>query len=227
MKRRFYYTLAVSLPALPHFDQAERLPVTREQLQRRLKMLEEGDAEILEEIESYLFWREQPKKECNEEIIKQYRLLMEKEMPLDLQEFILFFMSERTVLVALRRKLRGFAAPKPGEAWGVGRWVQHIEKNWEDPHFGLAAVYPWIVKVRELLYAGETLELERLILNYAWQKLDRLAAGKDFEFAFVVAYLIKWNIIHYWLSFNPEAARVRFEELVSEAYGEHANFIEV
>jgi hypothetical protein len=225
MTLTYYYTLVTSLPALLRFDKTDRLPLTREKLVGRLRMLEPEDAHILKSVESFLFWRGQAHKENDKDIVRQFRLLEELPMPEELKEFILFRVSERTIMVALRRKLRGLPAPQAGEPWGVGRWVGHIEKNWEDPDFRLAGVYPWIPKARELLQAGETLELERFILNKTWNLLDRFASGKDFLFEAVVAYVFKWNILQYWLGFDPKAARDRFAGLVTEVYGENAQFI--
>jgi hypothetical protein len=225
MSQTYYYTLATSLPALPRFDRAERLPITREKLVLRLSMLEPDDAQLLKSVESYLFWRGQAKKENEADLAKQYHLLTELSMPEELKEFIFFRISERTIMVALRRKFRGLPAPAAGETWGLGRWVGHIEKNWDDPDFRLAGVYPWIPKARELLHAGETLELERFILNHTWKLLDQFSSAKEFLFESIVAYVFKWNILQYWLGFNPEAARKRFETLVGEVYDENAKFV--
>ena len=35
-----YYTLVTSLPLMPHFERAERIPLTRLRLEQRLRMLE-------------------------------------------------------------------------------------------------------------------------------------------------------------------------------------------
>jgi hypothetical protein len=225
MGKTLYYTLVTSLPVLPRFDRAERIPLTREKLLQRLRMLEPEDARLLKEIESFLFWRNQARKENDADLVKQYRILEETAMPPELKEFFLFRVSERTIMVALRRKFRGLPAPVPGEPWGVGRRVKHIEKYWDDPDFRLSGAYPWVPKARELLQAGETLELERLILNYSWKLLDRLGSGKEFLFEAIVAYVFKWNIIQYWLGFDPKGAQERFAALVGEVYGENANYI--
>jgi hypothetical protein len=39
-----YYTLVSSLPRLPHFSEAQWLPLSRKQLDQRLTMLNEEDA---------------------------------------------------------------------------------------------------------------------------------------------------------------------------------------
>ena len=43
-----YYTLIGSLPALPvHFEDAERVPISRRRLDERLKMLDPAAAEVI------------------------------------------------------------------------------------------------------------------------------------------------------------------------------------
>jgi hypothetical protein len=138
-----------------------------------------------------------------------------------LQSFFEFPIDQRTIMAALRRRHRGFPAPSQGEPWGVGRYVRHIENNWDDPNFKLHAAYPWIVQARAHLEAGETLALERLLKNILWDHVDRSVEPYDFGFYAVLAYLIKWDILDQWLSYNIEDAKKRFEELVAEVTNEH------
>ena len=52
-----YYTLIGSLPALPwHFEEAERVPISRLSLMERLKMLQPHDAHVIEEMTDFLAW---------------------------------------------------------------------------------------------------------------------------------------------------------------------------
>ena len=54
MSSQPYYTLLASLPPLPRFDQTDRLPITRERLEQRLRMLTPDDAELYEHAVEFL-----------------------------------------------------------------------------------------------------------------------------------------------------------------------------
>ncbi len=121
----------------------------------------------------------------------------------------------RTIVAALRRRQAGEPPPKPGEPWGFGPWVRHIEQHWEHPDFKLAPVFPWITQVRLHLENQEALALERLLMNLIWQHVERVVPGGDFTLETLLAYLFKWDMVLHWLSYDAEAGRQRFEELAT------------
>ena len=215
-----YYTLLASLPPLPRFDRAERLPITRERLHRRYIMLTPEDAALLEHVATFLAWPRQTATRTDEEMIAGFKKMEEHISHPALQSFFKFPIDQRTIMAALRRRHRGLPAPAAGEPWGVGRFVRHIENNWDDPYFKLSAVYPWIQQARTNLESGETLALERLLKNVMWDYVDRSVQPYDFGFQAVLAYMIKWDILNQWLSYNVEEAKERFEELVAEVTDE-------
>lgn len=220
MSNQPYYTLLASLPPLPRFDQTERLPITRERLAQRLSMLSPADAELFERAAEFLAWRRQSATRTDQEMIANFKK-MEGHMALPtLRSIFDFPIDQRTVMAALRRRFRGLPAPAAGEPWGVGRYVNHIERNWDHPHFKLGAVYPWIPPARTHLEAGETLALERLLKNALWDHVDRSVPPYEFGFSAVLIYIIKWDILERWLSYNIEDAKVRFDELVAEVTDE-------
>jgi hypothetical protein len=215
-----YYTLLASLPPLPRFDQTERLPITRERLAQRLSMLTPDDAQLFEHATAFLAWQRQTATRTDEEMIARFKRMEAHLAHPDLQSIFDFPIDQRTIMAALRRRHRGMAAPTLGEPWGVGRYVNHIECNWDDPHFKLSAVYPWIVQARSHLEADETLALERLLKNTLWDHVDRLVPAYEFGFSAVLTYIIKWDILQRWLSYDIEDAKVRFAELVTEVTDE-------
>ena len=219
-----YYTLLASLPPLPRFDGAERLPITRERLQLRSGMLTPEDAALLEHAAEFLSWQRQTATRTDEEMITSFKRMEEHISHPALQSFFEFPIDQRTIMAALRRRHQGFPAPSPGEPWGVGQYVRHIEKNWDDPYFKLNAVYTWIPQARTHLEADETLALERLLKNVLWDHVDRSVEPYDFGFQAVLAYIIKWDISQQWLSYNVEDAKKRFEELVAEVKNEQQQF---
>jgi hypothetical protein len=220
MSGRHYYTLVASLPFLPRFDRAERLPISAERLWDRFKMLDPEDRELAKRASSFLAWERQPVARTDIEMIVEYERMTNllTDPTLKVLEFPI---NQRTILAALRRRNRNLPAPNPGEPWGIGPWVSHIQRNWDDPDFKLDSVYPWIPQAREYLTAGETVALDRLLLNLWWDTLDRLVHGNDFGFEAVLAYLLKWDVSKHWLSYDYEEAGVRFEELAMEIIDEH------
>jgi hypothetical protein len=216
MGSQLYYTLLASLPPLPRFDQADRLPITRERLRQRFSMLAPDDAELLERAATFLAWQQQTAARTDQEMITNFKEMEEHMVQPILQSIFNFPIDQRTIMAALRRRFRGLPAPASGEPWGVGRYVNHIERNWDNPHFKLSAVYPWIPQARIHLEAGETLALERLLKDTLWNHIDRSVPSYEFRFSAVLTYIIKWDILHQWLSYDIENAKARFEELVTE-----------
>lgn len=224
--RRHYYTLIASLPRLPRFDRAERLPINRERFRERLEMLEPEDAELVERAAAFIRWQRQPVARTDQEMIAYYGRVAELiEQPI-LACMFEFLINQRTIMAALRRRHRGLPAPASGEQWGGGRWVRHIELNWDDSDFKLGALYPWIPQARAHLEAGEALALDRLLMNLAWDTMDRIAEGNEFGLEALLAYLFKWDILEQWLSYDKEEAKTRFEELVSEVTGEQGQLFQ-
>ena len=215
-----YYTLLASLPPLPRFDQTERLPITRERLTQRLSMLTDDDAQLYEHAADFLAWQRQSATRTDAEMIANFKK-MEKRIAVPMLQSIFDFpIDQRTIMAALRRRMRGLPAPATGEPWGVGRYVNHIERNWDDPYFKLSAVYPWIVPARSQLEAGETLALQRLLKNALWDHVDRSVPAYDVGFSAVIVYVFKWDILDLWLSYDIEEAKKRFDELVTEVTDE-------
>jgi hypothetical protein len=216
MIRREYYTLIASLPPLKKFDQAERLPINMERLRERLTILGQEDAKLVDSVASFIIWHRQPMERSDKEMFVVYKQLIESIDNPMIKEMINLRIDIRTIVVALRRRYRGLPAPKSGELWGMGRWVQHIEKYWDDQNLRLAAVYPWIPQVREYLENGNALELERLQMNQVWEGVDRLEDQNYFGIDVIFSYLFKWDMMQRWLANDVESAKVRFDELVSE-----------
>ena len=215
-----YYTLVASLPPLPRFDQTDRLPITRERLAQRLSMLTPDDAQLYERAAEFLAWQRQSATRSDEEMIANFNKMEEHMAVPTLKSIFDFPIDQRTIMAGLRRRFRGLPAPAAGEPWGVGRYVNHIERNWDHPHFKLSAVYPWIPQARSHLEAGETLALERLLQNTLWDHGDRSVPAYDFGFSAVIVYVFKWDILNLWLSYDIEEAKIRFDELVTEVTDE-------
>jgi hypothetical protein len=216
---RRYYQLVASLPALPYFRRARLLPMSRRRLEDRLEFLHEEDLAELTRTEGLVSWHRQPVTRTTEEITEMYDELMATTRNRALRSIVEFRMDMRTVIVALR--LKRLRRGVPSGRWGVGRHARMIESRWADPEFGLAAVFPWIPKVQELLDQGDAMGLEGLLMDQSWKRLSQIADCHPFGFEQVFAFVFKWDILHRWLSYDAGKARERFEELILEVTSDH------
>ena len=212
-----YYMLVASLPAMPRSFEVERVPINRIRLEDRLGMLELEDARVVGQVQDFLLWDRQPRDRTDDEVIVRYdRLMREIDNPL-VRHVVSFRMDVRTIVSAIRR--RRLSLPPPS---GVGQWVNRIAKNWSRPDFNLGHVNPWVIELDRLL-GGDPLEDERRLLDVTWTHWSRLADRYHFSFEAVVLYLARWEIIDRWTRLDPAAGAQRFDGLVTEALGEHAD----
>ena len=216
-----YYTLVASLPRLPHFESAEWLPLSRKQVDQRLSMLGLEHSVQLRFAEGLVQWQRQPITRTSEQVVKSYRRLLPHLTHPALREFVDYRMSQRTALVALRRRRRGLGPPPADEVWGVGPWVRRIPGAWERADLGLGRVFPWIEDAAKLLESGDAHGLERLLMDAVWTRLGRIGERSPFGFEPVIAFLFRWDVLQRWLSYDAEAGKERFQELIAEVTREH------
>jgi hypothetical protein len=179
------------------------------------------DAVQLRLSEALVQWQRQPITRTTQEMLRGYRLVMEHASQPCLREFVDLRMSQRTALVALRRRRRGMGPPAPGETWGVGPWVRRIEAHWDSADLGLGDIFGWIDEARGLLEAGNATGFERLLMDAVWRQLSRIADRQPFGFEQVLAFVFKWDIVQRWLSYDADAAKTRFRELIAEVTRDH------
>lgn len=221
MGARRYYDLIASLPWLPHFERAERLPINRPRLEKRLKSLEPEDARALFLAEDFLVWQRLTPMKSNTDVANQYANVLSQIAHPGLKRFIEICMEQRTIVAALRRHRLGLGPPVDGETWGIGSRVLWIESHWEASDFGLAKVHPWIPEAREYLSTGNAKELERLQTNIQWTFLSRLVESDPFGLEAVYGYVFKWHLLNQWLLHDAVAAKDRFKNLVLEVIDEY------
>lgn len=221
-----YVMLITSLPYHGFLFAARQTPLSRLRLRDRLKILEETDTEALQELVSVLDWSHHSMEVTDATLIKRTRCLEQLWGDGFLTDMLRFHMELRTLLVALRRRHRGETAAPDGELWGYGRWVPHIERNWNESGFGLQRVYPWVIRAENLLEVEDSLALERLRLNIAWDHLIRISEGHEFDFEAVVIYVQRWDLIARWSSYDGDQAVARFDTLVEEGLGKYGSLFE-
>jgi hypothetical protein len=216
-----YITLMASMPALSTPFAAGELPMSRLGLEARLRLLDEDDAQELERIQQVMVWERIDISLPAPEIIRSVDAVMGSLNSETLRTVVRERFELRTVLAALRRRRRGEAAPPTGMAWGYGRHVDHIRRNWTRPHFGLRRAMPWLGEVRELHDVGSTLRLDQVISQVAWQGLITAQRAHEFDFDAVVLYVLRYDMIARWLGRSAEKARKRFDELVATGLGDY------
>ena len=221
-----YIMLMSSLPSPEALFLAKRPPLSRLKLDRRLRVLAPEHARALNLAEQVLHWGDIPLDMTDEEIVGRAKKAMKEIESETVRLTIRDRLEIRTCMVALRRRHRGEPAPGPGTVWGFGRWTRHIARNWTEATFRLDNVFPWLREADRLLKEGDTLPLQRMILEQAWKVVNRHKGQHQYDFEAVVAYVLKWNIVDRWGRYNGEQAAERFEELTQAALGDHANLFE-
>jgi hypothetical protein len=213
--------LMCALPALPAALFSEhQTPISRLQLDRRLALLTPEDARHLSALEDVLHWDRLPLDLSDGEAVRVFRARLASLPPGLLRDLATWRLEDRTLLAALRRRHLGRPAPSPKEDWGCGGWVDRIERAWHEPVFGLERIFPWAAEAARLLAAGDSPGLERLLLGHTWETLGRMGAGHYFDFAAVAIYVLKWDILRRWSSYNGVAALRRFMDLSDAGQGE-------
>lgn len=214
-----YFALMASLPHLPRFDRAQRLPINRERLDARLAWLKPDDALCVQQAEHFLEWQRQPIERTDAHMLSRFDALMREVRQPALRRMVEFRFGLRVVVGALRRRRRGDPAPVDA-MWSTAPWAKHIARNWGDPAFKLAAQCPWLPQARALLERGETLGLERLLMGVVWDHLGTIGRVHHFDLDAVLVYLFRWDILERWLGYRPDAAAARIDRLVTEALGD-------
>lgn len=216
-----YTMLIASLPRHSALFAATRTPINRVKLERRLRVLAPEDRAILGRVESVMQWRHLSMSLDDAGFLAQVRTALQQIENETLRLVIRDRLEIRTCVAALRRRQRGETAAPRG-AWGFGRWLGHMARNWNEPAFRLEGVFPWLREAERLMRARETIQLERLILQQVWTNLARHGSGHEFDFEAVVIYVLRWNVIERWTQYDGAAAVARFDALVEAALGAHA-----
>ena len=215
-----YTMLMTSLPQHSSLFVARHTPLSRIRLDQRLTMLEDADAEQLRLVLDAEEWhRLQHVKNDADTVALARRNLTLIESPL-LRTLVTDRLELRTVVSALRRRHRGDPVPAPHEPWGFGRWMPIISANWNEPGFRLEPTYPWLSEAVKLLQQRDALGFERLILGTFWDHLGRATEDHFFDFEAVVIYVLRWDLIARWTSYDPQRAAQRFTELMDEGLGD-------
>jgi hypothetical protein len=214
-----YHMLVASLPPLPPHFEVDRLPITAERLQERLRMLEPDDAQEMAHMLNVLQWSREFEEARDAVVVRRYGELMHAVTNPLVREVLTGLMDVRMITTALRRRRRGMGPPPVG----IGQWVEHIRSHFNQPDFALGHVFPRLPQLAPLLEQGDVLTLYRGLMGGVWAYLRKRAEDYYFSFEAVVLYVARWNIIRQWQEQEAGRGRAIFEALVTEALGEYAN----
>ncbi|WP_299726161.1 DUF2764 family protein [uncultured Endozoicomonas sp.] len=217
-----YYTLLTSLPHIDSLFNSKITPISRIQLDRRLSMLSTADQETLVKVEQLVHWSHLGDDVKEEYLINLAERLLQQLDSTDLKELVNWRLDMRTIAAALRRKAQGIQAPTSAR-WSYGSRYAYIRRNWNHPTLGLQNAFPWIPTAVECLNKKDYLTLEKTVMEAVWNKLNELSARHRFDFEAVVIYLLRWNLVARWTSYNGDEAVVRFNDLTQQALGTFAH----
>ncbi len=214
-----YYMLMASLPALPSRFDAGPAPITLQRLRGRWSLIGEEDQALLEQIADSLLWDRQPLERTDEEIVGAFEELVRDVHNPVIRGVITSRLEVRLIVSALRRQARSLGPPPT-----FGEWGETVRRNWSRPLFGLGYRLRWLSGVARLLERGDPLEAERAILGVVWDRFEALAQRVNyFSFESLVIYLAKRDAVMRWANLDLGRGRERFEQLVTEAMGEHSD----
>jgi hypothetical protein len=211
-----YYTIVASLPHLPYFADAERLPLSRLRLEQRLRMLDTEESRQIFQAEFLAGWRLPAGKLGGGNIAKHYKTALQSISQPVLREFVEYRLDIQTIVAALRLRQAGRDPGQYPGTWGIGRLVKHIEAHWDAADFRLGTIYPWVNEAASYLAAADAMALDRLLMDTVWRKLSRLGDMRPFGFEAITAFVFKWDILQAWLQRDANAAKQRFQTLIEE-----------
>ncbi|CDZ78968.1 hypothetical protein BN59_03283 [Legionella massiliensis] len=207
-----FYMVASALPRMPASFKVEAPPISRIQLEKRLKLLPAENLALAYALE-YLLWQSwfMPQKSFSS-TKEAYIKLLKTDSPF-IHKTVHWFMDLRSLFAALRLRKEKKAPPaNPQECW-LSHWNHQLIQHWDEPDFGLKGVYPWLSKVASDLEKEDTSAVEEFLLDYIWHYLSIIELRHYFDFEALMIYLLRWNLIHYWSKFNSNLAD-NFDELV-------------
>jgi len=214
-----YVSLMSSLPSTERLFLAKLPPISRLRLELRLKQLKEQDLGTLRKVESVLNWSMQNLAFSDQQLIKQAKMVFVGLQSETLKTLVRDKMELRTCVAALRHRAQGESAPD-NLNWGFGRWVSHINRNWNETHFALETVFPWLPQAKGFMDNKDAEGMERFILDHAFKQLQRCVNQHYFDLEAVIIYVLKWSIVDRTTRYNIEAAKIRFTELVEQGLGD-------
>ena len=77
-----------------------------------------------------------------------------------------------------------------------------------------------MLESKRLMEEGNFLGLEHQLVDVVWSDLERIGQGHHFDFEAVVLYVLRWDLVARWTTYNEDSAKKRFAELVDAGLAE-------
>lgn len=209
-----YTMLVTSLPAHKNkvFDE-KQIPLSRIQLNKRLALLDEKDAADLLKIEQLLHWSH-IKTDINQVFVNETIDSINSINNDFIKNIIIWRLELRIILAALRMRHQGQKTLPVKKIFGFDYWYFMMSKYWHQPDLGLAKQLSWLPEANKLLIANKSLQLEKFLFSVVWDHYRQVSLGHYFNFEAVIIYILRWDIIDRWTSYDKEIAIQRFNELI-------------
>lgn len=196
-----FYMVASSLPRMDASFKISEPPISRHQLEKRLKLLPEETVKLLFQIELLVWSSWYMPKQSVIETRTLYQNTLESNSDF-ISDITNWYLDLRSILAAMRMRKTQKESPSDSHNYWVTRWDHQLIQKWNEPDFGLKSVYPWIPKVNACIEKNDTASVEEFLLTHIWNYLSKLEAGHYFDFEAITVYLLRWNIVNYWSQFN-------------------------
>lgn len=212
-------TLLCSLPPLPVDFEQPHVPLSWPRMESRVRMLDPHEIKLLGTLAD--FWRWEFAQHSRQPS-RLYEKLLEMSNGNDgLRQCLMVLADIRMLTVAVRAKAMEMRLDT-----AVGRWGDHVRRNWQVPDFGLSRRFPWLTDYGRHVEQKRYTEAERKACQVIWREMARVADYHSFDLAAIIAYLVRWELISRWAARDGAAGRQRFNTLVEEAIGDYAGKID-
>ncbi|MDT8406777.1 MAG: DUF2764 domain-containing protein [Methylococcales bacterium] len=208
-----YVMLLTSLPRHPaSLFAAERLPISRIQLDKRLAQLCAEHRHQLQVIEQLLHWRLIETLDDDRLLAQEAALTAELDDP-NVRDMVHWRLELRALIAALRLKKQGQPlTAQQAKLLGKDAWL--IQRHWQQADLGLGHRHAWLSEAWQYLDTRQSLALERLLLSLVWDYYTRLGERQRFGFPAVVIYVLKWDVLHRYSQHHAAAAWDTFQRQV-------------
>ncbi len=216
-----YTTLICSLPAYESLLESKQPPISRIQLNNRLKLLDTDDASDLDILNKGLDWHCYSVERSDEDFLQFINHNMPNIKSDFIKKLLIWRLELRAIVALLRRRYNGDQF-KQAKTSGYGRWLPIAKRHWEEPGLGLEKLFPWVLNVQKHLASGDCMALEQCIFSQVWSWLDKKALGHEFDFPAVAIYCMRWSMLARWTANDKTQSMIKFKQMVTSAMGEQS-----